>query len=139
MDELIKFKNEAETYQDQLLDQLMAVLDPEQGIDIVNLGLIYELDMDTEGNLHVLMTLTTIGCPLADVIGAEIKYALSELDFVNSIETEVTFEPAWDISRLSRYGRIALGIRGYAINRPLSDSLGSTILLNLPKILRFHR
>ena len=112
MDELITFKNEAETYQDQLLDQLMAVLDPELGIDIVNLGLIYELDMDTEGNLHVLMTLTTIGCPLADVIGAEIKYALSELDFVNSIETEVTFEPAWDISRLSRYGRIALGIRG---------------------------
>lgn len=112
MDEFIKFKNEAETYEDQLLDQLMAVLDPELGIDIVNLGLIYELDMDIEGNLHVLMTLTTIGCPLADVIDAEIKYALGELDFVNTIETEVTFEPAWDISRLSRYGRIALGIRG---------------------------
>lgn len=110
--EPIVFKNEAVQYKDELTDQLMRVLDPELGLDIVNLGLIYEVSMNEEGDCEVLMTLTTIGCPLVDIIQAEIMYALNELDFVNETYCELTFDPPWSIDRMTRYGRIALGIRG---------------------------
>lgn len=109
--ELVTFKNEALNRDGEIMEQLLAVLDPELGIDIVNLGLIYEVDLDDQGNCDILMTLTTIGCPLADVIEAEIKFALLDLDFIENVNIDVTFDPAWDVSRLSRYGRIALGIR----------------------------
>lgn len=110
--EPVVFKNEALHYKDPLMDQLLQVLDPELGLDIVNLGLIYEVSMDQEGRCDVLMTLTTIGCPLADVIQAEIMYALNELDFVDETYCTLTFDPPWTIDRMTRYGRIALGIRG---------------------------
>lgn len=106
----IVFKNEAVTYQDELLEQLTAVIDPELGIDIANLGLIYEVDMNTEGKVDVLMTLTTVGCPLADFIDSDLRYQLSNFDKVTEINVKITFEPHWEISRMSKFARICLGI-----------------------------
>ncbi|XJS10022.1 metal-sulfur cluster assembly factor [Aerococcaceae bacterium WGS1372] len=111
----IKFKNEAITYQEELLEQLTAVIDPELGIDIANLGLIYEVDMDKEGKVDILMTLTTMGCPLADFIDSDLRYQLSNFDKVTEINTTITFDPAWEISRMSKFARICLGIPGEAI------------------------
>lgn len=106
----IIFKNEAVVYQDELLEQLTGVIDPELGIDIANLGLIYEVDMDKEGKVNILMTLTTIGCPLADFIDSDVRYQLSNFDKITEIDVQLTFDPHWELTRMSKFARIALGI-----------------------------
>lgn len=95
---------------EKLMQQLEKVIDPELGIDIVNLGLIYEAKLTDEGVAEILMTLTTIGCPLLEIIAFDIESALLELDEVNEVEIELTFEPAWSIDKMSRYAKIALGV-----------------------------
>ncbi|HBY90861.1 MAG: metal-sulfur cluster assembly factor [Ruoffia tabacinasalis] len=106
----ILFKNEALKYEEELLEQLTGVIDPELGIDIANLGLIYEVDMDEAGKVEVIMTLTTAGCPLADFIDSDVRYQLANFDKITEIDIKVVFEPHWDLSRISRFARIALGI-----------------------------
>lgn len=106
----IVFKNEAVKYQEELLEQLTAVIDPELGIDIANLGLIYVVDMDEQGKVDVLMTLTTMGCPLADFIDSDVRYQLSHFDKVTEIDLQITFDPPWELSRMSKFARICLGI-----------------------------
>lgn len=112
----ILFKNEALVYEDELLEQLTAVIDPELGIDIANLGLIYEVDMDKEGKVTLLMTLTTVGCPLADFIDSDVRYQLANFEKVTEIDVKVVFDPQWELSRISRFGRIALGIPSEFVN-----------------------
>ena len=100
-------KNAAEAMQEKILEALETVIDPELGIDIVNLGLIYRVDL----NCQVDMTLTTMGCPLADIITDEIHRALAEIEEVKTIDVKLVWYPAWSPDRMSRYARIALGIR----------------------------
>ena len=102
---------DAQELKEQLTAQLETVIDPELGIDIVNLGLVYEIDLNEEGHCHVQMTLTTIGCPLADVIVAGVKHALGQLDMVKDTTVEFVWYPAWTPERMSRYARIVLGIK----------------------------
>lgn len=113
----ILFNNEALVYEEELLEQLTAVIDPELGIDIANLGLIYEVDMDKAGKVEVIMTLTTAGCPLADFIDSDVRYQLANFDKITEIDTKVVFEPHWQMSRMSRFARIALGIPSEYINK----------------------
>ncbi len=90
-----------------------SVIDPELGVDVVNLGLIYNIDVDDEKNVHIRMTLTSMGCPLAGTIVQDIKTALKDLrDFgeINDVDVEIVWNPPWDKSRMSRYAKIALGI-----------------------------
>lgn len=94
----------------KLYQALEKVIDPELGIDIVNLGLIYNIDLDDEGTAKVLMTLTTMGCPLIDMIAFDIERALLALEEVKKVDIELTFDPAWSIDRMSRYAKIALGV-----------------------------
>lgn len=96
---------------DRVMQALEQVNDPELGIDIVNLGLIYDLFWDREGHLIVNMTLTSMGCPLQHVLMAEVEYALKDLQEIESSFVRLVWVPAWTPKRLSRYARIALGIR----------------------------
>ncbi len=79
--------------------QLEEVIDPELGVDIVNLGLVYDIELDEEMNVTVVMTLTAMGCPLAGVIQSEVKRALSELQEIKEVGT-VDVNIVW-----SRHGR----------------------------------
>ncbi|AMC00030.1 aromatic ring hydroxylase [Aerococcus urinaehominis] len=97
-------------YQD-CMAALETVIDPELGIDIVNLGLIYDLFYDGQGSLLVRMTLTTMGCPLQDIIMDSVDYAFKDMDRVERLKVDLVWVPAWTTDRLSRYARIALGIR----------------------------
>lgn len=105
-------EQEVQEIQDRITTALETVIDPELGIDIVNLGLIYEVEFagDT-GEAIVKMTLTTMGCPLADVITDNIHDALSDVEEVKKVEVKLVWYPAWTTDRMSRYARIALGIR----------------------------
>lgn len=102
---------EIEDIKEQILTALETVIDPELGIDIVNLGLIYEVEFEKNGDTIVKMTLTTMGCPLADVLTEQIHEALKEVPEVNKVEVKLVWYPAWTTDKMSRYARIALGIR----------------------------
>lgn|SRR5690554_708172 len=102
---------EIEEIKERVLMALEQVIDPELGIDIVNLGLIYEVLLEENGFCQVNMTLTTMGCPLADVITDEIHRALKSVPEVTDIKVKLVWYPAWTTERMSRYARIALGIR----------------------------
>ncbi|APZ48938.1 aromatic ring hydroxylase [Jeotgalibaca sp. PTS2502] len=102
---------EIDEIKERVLMALEQVIDPELGIDIVNLGLIYEVLIEENGFCQVNMTLTTMGCPLADVITDEIHRALKSVPEVTDIKVKLVWYPAWTTERMSRYARIALGIR----------------------------
>lgn len=100
-----------EEIKEDILSALETVIDPELGIDIVNLGLIYEVNLDDNGFCEIKMTLTTMGCPLADVLTDQIHQAVSEVDEVKEVEVKLVWYPAWTTDRMSRYARISLGIK----------------------------
>ncbi len=96
---------------DSMMSALENVIDPELGVDIVNLGLVYEVDLTEEGQATVTMTLTSIGCPMGPMIVDQVKTALAELPEVKETEVNVVFNPPWSKENMSRYAKIALGIR----------------------------
>jgi metal-sulfur cluster biosynthetic enzyme len=100
-----------EELKESIMGALELVIDPELGIDIVNLGLIYDLKMDDEGNLTVDMTLTAMGCPLAGTIVDQVKRALADIPEVKDTEVNIVWNPPWNKDMMSRYAKIALGIK----------------------------
>jgi metal-sulfur cluster biosynthetic enzyme len=100
-----------EELKESIMGALELVIDPELGIDIVNLGLIYDLKMDEEGNLNVDMTLTAMGCPLAGTIVDQVKRALADIPEINDVEVNIVWNPPWNKDMMSRYAKIALGIK----------------------------
>lgn len=103
---------EVEKIKTRILESLEQVIDPELGIDIVNLGLIYEIRFDeTNGETEIDMTLTTMGCPLADLLTDQIYDAMSDVSEVTKTDVKLVWYPAWTVEKMSRYARIALGIR----------------------------
>ncbi len=107
--ELKKIKDES--LEKTIYEHLEKVIDPELGIDIVNLGFINEVNLYEEGLCEVKLTLTTFGCPLADVIEGDIIKALKPINKINETVVELVWYPAWTTDRMSRYARIALGVR----------------------------
>lgn len=104
-------EQEVETIKDRILQGLETVIDPELGIDVVNLGLIYEIRFEDDGATEIDMTLTTMGCPLADLLTDQIHDAMKEIPEVTKTEVKLVWQPAWTVDKMSRYARIALGIR----------------------------
>lgn len=90
------------------MDKLRGVMDPELHINIVDLGLIYNVVIE-KNEITVTMTLTTPGCPLAPVIDKLIKKALGELK-ADSVTVELVWEPAWSVRRMSEEGKLQLGM-----------------------------
>lgn len=104
-------QEQLEQIKENVLSALEQVIDPELGIDIVNLGLIYEVILEKNGYCQINMTLTTMGCPLADIIQDEIHRAMKTVPEVKETNLKLVWYPAWTTERMSRYARIALGIR----------------------------
>lgn len=90
------------------MDKLRGVMDPELHINIVDLGLIYNVVIE-KNEITVTMTLTTPGCPLAPVIDKLIKKALGELK-ADSVTVQLVWEPAWSVRRMSEEGKLQLGM-----------------------------
>ncbi len=91
-------------------EKLHLVLDPELGISIVELGLIYGITVDEDGKCTITMTLTTMGCPLFGQIQKEIEDRVMELDAVEDVETSLTFDPPWTIEKMTPEAKIQLGL-----------------------------
>lgn len=110
------------TTPDQVRDQLRSVIDPEIGINIVDLGLIYEVDVvpyvpgegepaaaDGDERATVTMTLTTPGCPAGPYILQQVKQEAESLDHVRKAEIDLTFNPMWNEEMMSEDVRWILG------------------------------
>jgi FeS assembly SUF system protein len=99
-----------EKCRERIMEQLEEVNDPELNIDIVNLGLVYRVDIDDDGRVQVTMTLTAMGCPLAGTIEQQVRDAVQKVDGVTDVQVDIVWNPPWDKSRMSRLAKIALGI-----------------------------
>lgn len=93
---------------EQIEEALRDVLDPELGINIVDLGLIYEINLDDKNNVNIKMTLTTPGCPLHDSITFGIQNRLELLEGIGEIDVQLVWKPRWTPSRMSDYARALL-------------------------------
>lgn len=107
--ELKKIKNDE--LEKRVYEHLGKVMDPELGIDIVNLGLVSEVILYEEGHCEVRVTLTTMGCPFAEVIEDDIIEALKPIKEIEEASVKLVWYPAWTPDRMTRYARIALGVR----------------------------
>lgn len=100
-----------EQIKQDIIEALEKVIDPELGVDIINLGLVYGIDLEEKGHCVITMTLTTVGCPLADIIIADVKNQLLNLEHVQTVDVKLVWTPVWTTDRMSRYARILLGVR----------------------------
>lgn len=93
---------------DQVMDALRNVNDPELGINIVDLGLVY--DVRIEGRtVHIDYTLTTMGCPIGPLIEEQIRQMLEPVEGVDEVEAEMTLSPPWTPDKMSEEAKAALG------------------------------
>ncbi|MEW6231232.1 MAG: metal-sulfur cluster assembly factor [Chloroflexota bacterium] len=93
---------------DQVMAALRGVEDPELGLNVVDLGLIYDVDI-VDDNVKVEMTLTTPGCPLHDSIGRGAQAAVAKVPGVKAAEVRMVWDPPWSPSRMSESAKKALG------------------------------
>jgi metal-sulfur cluster biosynthetic enzyme len=89
-------------------EALTNVIDPELGLDFVELGLIYGIEVDA-GKVHVTFSLTSPGCPIGPQVSEQIDEFVSELDGVESVESSMVFTPPWTPERMSEDAKFALG------------------------------
>lgn len=95
---------------EEIIEKLKTVNDPELGIDIVDLGLIYDVAVNEKGIVTVKMTLTTPGCPLMAVFYQQVISAVKEITGVKDVKVEITFDPPWSPERMSKGARVKLGM-----------------------------
>ena len=93
---------------DDVNDALTNVIDPELGLDFVELGLIYDVAVE-DGDVYVTFTLTSPGCPIGPQVGEQIEEFVGELDGVNRVYPKMTFSPAWTPDLMSEEAKFALG------------------------------
>jgi metal-sulfur cluster biosynthetic enzyme len=92
----------------QVMDKLATVIDPELNLNVVDLGLIYEVDIDGT-HVTVIMTLTSPGCPLAPMIEGQAKEAVLSLDGIDMVDVSIVFDPPWNPSMMSDEAKLELG------------------------------
>jgi metal-sulfur cluster biosynthetic enzyme len=93
---------------EDVTDALRDVIDPELGLDFVELGLIYDVQVDG-GNVHVTYTLTSPGCPIGPQVSEQIEEFVGELEGVEDVQSTMTFSPPWTPDRMSEDAKFALG------------------------------
>jgi metal-sulfur cluster biosynthetic enzyme len=93
---------------DDVQEALTNVIDPELGLDFVELGLIYEVEIE-DGEVFVTFTLTSPGCPIGPQVGEQIEEFVSELDGVTGVYPKMTFSPPWTPEMMSEEAKFALG------------------------------
>ncbi|MBL7883472.1 MAG: DUF59 domain-containing protein [Bacteroidia bacterium] len=93
----------------RVIDTIKTCYDPEIPVDIWELGLIYEINIDDESNLKVMMTLTSPSCPVAETLPPEVEQKLREIEGIKSAKIELTFEPPWEKEMMSEVAQLELG------------------------------
>lgn len=95
---------------EDVVDVLRTVYDPEIPVDIYELGLVYDVQVSDEGDVHVLMTLTSPNCPVAESLPVEVEEKVKTIEEVKGAEVEITFDPPWTKDMMSEEARLELGM-----------------------------
>ena len=102
--------NEFLQLEDEIIKVLKDIYDPEIPVNIYDLGLIYDIDVDDDNLVKIVMTLTTPNCPIADDIIAEVQHNIEAIEGVAAVNLKLTFDPPWDESKLTEEARLELGL-----------------------------
>lgn len=94
----------------QIVDLLKTVVDPELGLNIYDLGLVYGIHLNAELEVVVILTFTTPHCPFAQAILDEVRQKITGLDWVKAVSIEVTFDPPWTTSMMSEEALLEAGL-----------------------------
>jgi metal-sulfur cluster biosynthetic enzyme len=94
---------------EKVLNELKSVYDPELNINVVDLGLIYDVEVTNEGDVNITMTLTTPGCPLHDSITTGIRYCVQGIEETRNVDVNLVWEPAWSPDKMSAEANRLLG------------------------------
>ncbi len=98
-----------EDIKEQVIAALKTVNDPELGIDIWNLGLVYDVDVNEDNDVKVEFTLTTMGCPIGPMIDEEIRAGTQYIEGIGEVTTEMVMYPPWSPEKMSPLAKSALG------------------------------
>lgn len=102
-------KLDIEALKTDIIGKLKTVYDPEIPVDIYELGLIYEITVEENGDVKILMTLTSPNCPAAEEIPADINAKVKSLEQVKELNVQITFDPPWDKDMMSEEAQLELG------------------------------
>ena len=94
---------------DKVVEAIKEVYDPEIPVDVYELGLIYEINVYPVNNIYILMTLTSPACPSAEAIPVDIENKVKEIEGVNDVQVEVTFDPPYTQDMMSEAAKLELG------------------------------
>lgn len=106
----VRFTGGDEALREKIIDAIRQVYDPEIPVNIYDLGLIYAIDIQPGGKVHVQMTLTAPGCPVAGTLPAEVGRMIETVDEVTSATVELVWDPPWSKSRMSEAAMLELGL-----------------------------
>jgi len=95
---------------EKIVEVLKSIYDPEIPVDIYELGLIYDVLVNTEYEVKILMTLTTPNCPVAESLPQEVEEKVKSMDIVKDCEVEITFDPPWTHELMSEEAKLELGM-----------------------------
>ena len=97
-------QEEINTLKETIISVLKTIYDPEIPVDIWTLHLIYGIEVDEEGNVKIVMTVTAPNCPVAETLPAEVRNRVQAIMGVKKVDVELTFDPVWSIDMLSEFG-----------------------------------
>jgi metal-sulfur cluster biosynthetic enzyme len=97
------------------IEALKVVRDPEIPVNIVDLGLVYQLEVDDDGSVAVEMTLTSMGCPVQDMIQADVELACMKVDGVNKVSVAFVWSPAWSTEKMTDDGKKQMRMFGFSV------------------------
>ena len=96
--------------EERVRQALMQVFDPELGINIVDLGLVYEIDVHDNGDVDIQYSLTTMGCPIGPLIEDQMRAFLAPIEGIGEVRPDLVFRPAWSPEMMSEEAKAALGV-----------------------------
>ena len=103
-------KKQIKELEDKIVVVLKNIFDPEIPVNIYELGLVYEVKVEEDGKVYILMTLTTPNCPVAESLPEQVKEEVGFLTGVTSVELEITFDPPWDQDMITEEAKLELGL-----------------------------
>ena len=103
-------KDKANNLGEKIVGVLKTIFDPEIPVDIYELGLIYDVFVNEDNDVKILMTLTSPNCPVAETLPVEVEEKVKSLDEVKDVQVEITFDPTWTQDLISEEAKLELGM-----------------------------